>query len=89
MGVAEKELSANAKIAWDCYLNMSTTKQTYYGFMQSLENKYKESGSPSHEENQKLQDMLHAHSERVDQFNQAMQAISSPEDKALLLDKMS
>ena len=88
MAMTEKALSTSAKLAWDCYLKMSETKQTYYNFMQSLETKYKESGAPSNAENQQLQHMLQAHSARVDQFNQAMQAISSPQDRALLIEKM-
>lgn len=83
------ELSAIAKIAWEAYQCMSATKNTYYEFLQSLEKKYDKGEQPSTDENQRLQVMLKTHSETVSKFNDAMRAVVDPDDRILLLKKMS
>lgn len=85
---SENELSAIAQAAWEAYLRMSETKNTYYEFMQSLEQKYNKGETPSEEENQKLGIMLQAHSKTVAKFNEAMRAVVDPDDRMLLLNKM-
>ena len=78
-----------AQAAWEAYQRMSETKNTYYGFLQSLEKKYDKGQTPSDEENQELEIMLKAHGETVAEFNEAMRAVIDPGDRMLLLDKMS
>ncbi len=85
---SENELSAIAQAAWEAYLRMSETKNTYYEFMQSLEQKYDKGETPSEEENQELGVMLQAHSETVAKFNEAMRTVVDPDDRMLLLNKM-
>ena len=84
----ENELSAIAQAAWEAYLRMSETKNTYYEFIQSLEQKYDKVETPSEEENQQLEIMLKAHSVTVAEFNEAMRAVVDPDDRELLFNKM-
>ena len=77
-----------AQAAWEAYMRMSATKNTYYEFLQSLDQKYEKGQSPSEEENKELEIMLKAHSETVSEFNDAMRAVEDPDDRMLLLKKM-
>ncbi len=74
--------------AWEAYMRMSATKNTYYEFLQSLDQKYEKGQTPSEEENKELEVMLKAHSKTVSKFNDAMRAVEDPDDRALLLNKM-
>ena len=85
---SENELPAIAQAAWEAYLRMSETKNTYYEFMQSLDQKYDEGETPSEEENRRLEVMLKAHGVTVAEFNEAMRAVIDPGDRMLLLNKM-
>jgi len=85
---SENELPAIAQAAWEAYLRMSETKNTYYEFMQSLDQKYDEGETPSEEENLRLEVMLKAHGVTVAEFNEAMRAVIDPGDRILLLNKM-
>ena len=82
------ELPPVAQAAWETYLRMSATKNTYYEFLQSLDQKYDKGETPSADENKELEVMLKAHSETVSKFNDAMRAVEDPDDRALLLNKM-
>ncbi len=84
----DEELSPIAQAAWEAYLRMSATKNTYFEFMQSLDQKYDKGEKPSEEENQELAVMLQAHSETVAEFNEAMRAVEDADDRMLLLKKM-
>ena len=84
----DDELPPVAQTAWEAYLRMSATKNTYYEFMQSLEQKYDKGETPTEEENQELAVMLQAHSETVSEFNEAMREVSDPDERMLLLKKM-
>ncbi len=83
-----EELPPIAKVAWEAYLRMSATKNTYFEFMQSLDQKYDKGDTPTEEENQELAVMLQAHSETVAEFNEAMRAVEDADDRMLLLKKM-
>jgi len=83
------ELPPVAQAAWEAYLRMSATKNTYYEFMQSLEQKYDKGDTPSEEENQQLEVMLQAHGVTVAKFNEAMRAVDDPDERMLLLKKMA
>ena len=87
-GATDIELPALAQAAWEAYQRMSATKNTYYEFLQSLEQKYDKGEKPSEEENKELEVMLNAHSETVSAFNDAMRAVEDPDDRMLLLKKM-
>ena len=83
-----EELPPIAQAAWEAYLRMSATKNTYFEFMQSLEQKYDKGETPGEEENQELAVMLQAHSETVAEFNEAMHDVTDADDRMLLLKKM-
>jgi len=89
MATSDKELPPEARAAWEAYLRMSATKNTYYEFMQSLDQKYDKGEAPSEEENQELAVMLQAHSETVAEFNDTMREVNDPDERMLLLKKMS
>ncbi len=78
-----------AQAAWEANMRMSATKNTYYEFLQSLDQKYDKGQTPTEEENKELEVMLKAHSETVSEFNDAMRAVEDPDDRMLLLKKMS
>lgn len=84
----DNDLPELAQVAWAAYQRMSETKDTYYGFLQSLDAKYDKGEQPTKEENRQLGVMLEAHSEKVAAFNEAMRAVVDPGDRELLLDKM-
>jgi len=84
-----EELPPIAQAAWEAYLRMSATKNTYFEFMQSLDQKYDKGETPSEEENQELAVMLQAHSETVAEFNEAMREVTDADDRMLLLKKMA
>jgi hypothetical protein len=86
---SDKELPPIAHAAWEAYLRMSATKNAYFEFMQSLDQKYDKGDTPTEEENQELAVMLQAHSETVAEFNEAMRAVEDPDDRMLLLKKMA
>ena len=85
---SKNELPAIAQAAWEAYLRMSETKNTYYKFIQSLEQKYDKGETPSEKENQQLEVMLKAHSVTAAEFNKAMRAVVDPDDRMLLFNKM-
>lgn len=85
----DSELPPAVQVAWEAYLRMSATKNTYYEFLQSLEQKYDKGQTPSDEENRELEVMLKAHGETVAEFNDAMRAVVDPDERMLLLNKMS
>ena len=87
--ITAKKLPPIAQAAWEAYQRMSATKNTYYEFLQSLEQKYDKGQTPSEEENRELEVMLKAHGETVAEFNEAMRAVVDPDDRMLLLNKMS
>jgi hypothetical protein len=84
----DNELPAIAQAAWEAYMRMSATKNTYYEFLKSLDQKYDKGETPSEDENKELEIMLQAHSKTVSAFNDAMRAVEDPDDRMLLLKKM-
>ena len=83
------ELPEAAQKAWDAYCEMGTSKQAYFSFLQALDQKYKQQGSPSIAENLKLEDLLKIHDKKVSAFNEAMQAIDDKDARELLLKKLT
>ena len=83
------KLPEEAQRAWDAYQAMGLSKQSHFGFLQELDQKYKEGGSPSIAENLYLEDLLKKHDEKVKVFNKAMQSIESKEAREKILKKLS
>jgi len=82
-------LPEEAQKAWDAYREMGASKQEYFVFLQELDKKYKEKGTPSIAENLRLEDLLKAHDVKVSAFNEAMQAIADKDSRELLLKKLT
>jgi len=82
-------LPKEAQKAWDAYQAMGLSKQSYFGFLQEMDKKYKEGGSPSIAENLRLEELLKVHDAKVAAFNEAMQAIESKDSRELLLKKLT
>ncbi len=82
-------LPEEAQKAWDAYREMGASKQEYFNFLQELDKKYKEKGTPSIAENLRLEDLLKAHDVKVSAFNEAMQAIDDKDSRELLLKKLT
>jgi hypothetical protein len=82
-------LPEEAQKAWDAYREMGTSKEAYFGFLQELDKKYKEGGTPSIAENLQLETLLNAHDLKVAAFNEAMQAIEDKSSRELLLKKLT
>ena len=72
-------MSEKVEQALAAYKAMSLSKNTYFGFLQELDQKYDKNQSPSIAENLKLEELLSAHDIKVKAFNEAMAAV---EDKA-------
>ena len=82
-------LPEEAQKAWDAYQEMGTSKETYFGFLQALDKKYKEKGAPTIAENLQLENLLKAHDANVAAFNEAMQSIKDKNSRKLLLKKLT
>ena len=82
-------LPEEAQKAWDAYREMGASKEIYFGFLQELDKKYKEGGTPSIAENLQLEAFLKAHDVKVSAFNEAMQAIDDKDSRELLLKKLT
>ena len=83
------DLPEDAQTAWDAYQAMGLSKQSHFGFLQELDQKYKEGGSPSIAENLHLEDLLKKHDEKVKAFNKAMRSIEGKEAREKILKKLS
>ena len=86
---SDRELPKEAQTAWDAYREMGISKSVYFEFLQQLDEKYKDGGSPAIAENLKLEELLKIHDEKVTAFNIAMQEIEDKNTRELLLEKLS
>ena len=87
--MSAEELSEEAKIAYQAYLDMGQSKHGYFTFLQEIDIKYKNGGAPSSEETRQLEELLKAHDKNVAAFNTAMGAINDPEARIALIKLMS
>lgn len=82
------KLPEEAQAAWDAYQEMSKTKTAYFNFLQELDQRYKEGGSPGIAENLRLEELLKAHDKKVAAFSQAMNKVEDKEARVALLQKL-
>ena len=78
-------MSEKVKQALEAYRAMSQSKNTYFGFLQELDQKYDKNASPSIAENLKLEQLLAAHDEKVKAFNEAMAAVTDKSEREELM----
>jgi hypothetical protein len=82
-------LSEAAKIAHQAFLDMSNSKDMHFNFLKSLESKYESGGAPSIAENLELEKLLSIHDSNVAAFTAAMNAVTSEEEKKVLIQLIS
>ncbi|MEE9551848.1 MAG: hypothetical protein V3V89_02280 [Gammaproteobacteria bacterium] len=75
-------------MAWEAYQAMGKSKAEYFTFLQDIDQKYKQNGSPTIEENNRLEELLKVHDEKVSAFNDTMQSIEDTDARELLLKKL-
>ena len=83
------KLSEAAKIAHQAFLDMSNSKKMYFDCLKSLEAKYKSGGAPSSSENLQLENLLSTHDKNVAAFTTAMAAVTSEDEKKILIQLLS
>jgi len=81
-------LPEEARAAWQAYQEMGKSKIQYFNFLQELDQKYKEGGSPSIAENLRLEELLKVHDKNVTAFSRAMNAVENKEAREALLQKL-
>ena len=82
-------LSVEAKMAYQAFLDMSSSKTTHINGLKSIEAKYKSGGAPNIAENLELERMLTNHDKNVLAFTTAMAAVSDSDEKQTLIKLMS
>ncbi len=82
-------LSDVAQAALAAYENMAQSKYGYYSHLQMIEEKYKDGGNATEEEDDALGKLLLAHDKCVTEFNQAMEKITDADDRMVLIKCMS
>ena len=83
------DLSAEAKIAYQAFLDMSNSKTAHFNCLEAIETKYKSGGVPSISENRELERLLANHDKNVLAFKTAMAAVTDSDEKQTLFQLMS
>jgi len=78
------DLSEDAKIAYQAFLDMSNSKAAHFDCLVAIENKYKSGGAPGIAENQELERLLAYHDKNVQAFKAAMAAVTDSDEKQAL-----
>lgn len=84
-----ESLSNEAKVAYQAFQDMKTSKDAYFHFLQDIDTKYKDGGTASIAENLQLEKLLKAHDKNVSVFNTAMSAVEDVEARNALIKLMS
>ena len=82
-------LSSEAKIAYQAFLDMSNSKKSHFNCLEAIESKYKIQGSPSIAESIELKNLLSNHDKNVLAFKTAMAAVTGSDEKQTLIELMS
>ena len=83
------DLSEEAKIAYQAFLDMGNSKAAHFGCLEVIETKYKSGGVPSIAENLELEKLLANHDKNVLAFKTAMDAVTNSNEKIILLQLIS
>lgn len=83
------ELSEEAKIAYQAFLDMSNSKTAHFNCLETIETKYKSGGVLSITENLELEKLLANHDKNVLAFKTAMVAVTDSDEKQILYQLMS
>ena len=82
-------LSAEAKKAYQSFLDMSNSKTKHFSCLEAIETKYKSGGVPSIAENLELKKLLANHDKNVLAFKTAMDAVTDSGEKQALIELFS
>ena len=83
------DLSDNAKLAYQAFLDMRNSKTAHFRCLQTIESTYVSGGVPSIAENLELLKLLTNHDRNVLAFKTAMSAITDDIEKRTLIEFMS
>lgn len=83
------ELSEEAKIAYQAFLDMSKSKSAHFDYLVALETKYQLGGAPSTSEKLELEQLLANHDRNVQAFKAAMAAVTDTNEKQTLFQLFS
>jgi hypothetical protein len=83
------DLSEEAKIAYQAFLDMSNSKAVHFNCLEAIETIYESGGVPSIAENLELEKLLANHDKNVLAFTTAMAAVTDSDEKKTLVQLMS
>ena len=83
------DLSEQAKIAYQAFLDMSNSKAAHFDCLKAIEAKYDSGGVPGIAENLALSELLSDHDKNVLAFKTAMAAVTDKDEKMNLVQLMS
>ena len=78
-------LSELAQAALNAYHKMSDSKQAYFSVLQMIDEKYKDGGNATQQEEDELGELLLVHDKRVKEFNDAMEKVTDQDDRLALI----
>ncbi len=85
----QETLTAEARVAFQAFQDMSKSKNTYFSLLQEIDEKYKNGGAPSISESLQLEQLLKQHDKNVLAFNTAMAAVEDHDARLQLIQMMS
>ena len=83
------DLSEEAKIAYQAFLDMSNSKTAHFNCMEAIQTVYESGGVPNITENLELEKLLANHDKNVLAFKTAMAAVTGNDEKKTLIQLMS
>ncbi len=83
------DLSEEAKIAYQAFLDMSNSKAAHFSCLEVIETIYESGGVPSIAENLELEKLLANHDKNVLAFKTAMDAVTNSDEKIILIQLIS
>jgi hypothetical protein len=82
-------LSDNAKLAHQAFLDMSNSKAAHFSCLEVIESTYESGGVPSISEKLELEKLLSVHDKNVLAFKTTMAAVTDDAEKLALIQLMS
>jgi hypothetical protein len=83
------DLSEEAKLAYQAFLDMSNSKTTYFTCLKAHEAIYESGGMSSVAEKMEMEKLLSNHDKNVLAFKTAMAAVTDTEEKQTLIQLLS
>ena len=83
------DLSEEAKIAYQAFLDMSDSKTAHFSCLKAIQTAYESGGVPNIAENLELEKLLANHDKNVLAFKTAMAAVTDNDEKETLIQLMS